>query len=92
MQVMHRYKCHKIVEAAKIRSAVANVIRVEGDGPNSLDTVIAVPEGWQSRFRPETPHDLGYLVRYEDGYYSWSPTQAFEDGYDRIEETDDGQV
>lgn len=82
---MHRYKCHKIVEAAKIISVVANVIRVEGMKAGGFDTVIAVDEDWQSRFRPETPHDLGYLVRYEDGFYSWSPTQAFEDGYDRMQ-------
>ena len=28
--------------------------------------------------------DLGYFVRYADGYRSWSPTKAFEDGYSRV--------
>jgi hypothetical protein len=26
----------------------------------------------------------GYIVRYEDGYLSWCPKKAFEDGYRRI--------
>ncbi|PYX85030.1 MAG: hypothetical protein DMG70_05000 [Acidobacteria bacterium] len=26
----------------------------------------------------------GYLVQYEDGYLSWSPAKAFEEGYTRI--------
>lgn len=28
--------------------------------------------------------DLGYYVRYADGYESWSPTKAFEEGYTRV--------
>lgn len=26
----------------------------------------------------------GYYVRYQDGYESWSPAEAFEEGYTRI--------
>lgn len=26
----------------------------------------------------------GYYVRYEDGYESWSPSEAFEKGYTRL--------
>ena len=29
--------------------------------------------------------DPGYYVVYEDGYESWSPTKAFEDGHTRCE-------
>ena len=29
-------------------------------------------------------NDLGYYVQYDGGYQSWSPTQAFEDGYTKI--------
>lgn len=36
---------------------------------------------------PEPYEDeLGYVVVYEDGYVSWSPAKAFEDGY-RLSET-----
>ena len=29
----------------------------------------------------ENPYDEGYLVRYTDGYESWSPKKQFEDAY-----------
>ncbi len=29
----------------------------------------------------ENPEDEGYLVKYEDGYESWSPKDAFEQSY-----------
>lgn len=29
----------------------------------------------------ENPHDDGYLVKYEDGYISWSPKSTFESAY-----------
>lgn len=33
-----------------------------------------VPEG-------ENPNDEGYVVKYEDGYVSWSPKETFEKSY-----------
>jgi hypothetical protein len=57
---------------------------------------ILTNEGWFDRVNlpPETfsiergergfihrGDDLGYFVVYEDGYQSWSPTEAFEKGY-----------
>ena len=29
----------------------------------------------------EGPDRSGYIVKYEDGYISWSPKKAFEEGY-----------
>lgn len=29
----------------------------------------------------ENPRDEGYLVKYQDGYESWSPKEVFEDAY-----------
>ena len=29
----------------------------------------------------ENPNDAGYLVRYPDGYESWSPSDVFEEAY-----------
>lgn len=40
-------------------------------------------EGWTSQFRG-SDSDMGYYVEYADGYTSWSPTNAFRDGYTRI--------
>jgi len=34
--------------------------------------------------RKHNPQVGGYFVVYADGYKSWSPTQAFEEGYTRI--------
>jgi len=82
---MPQYKCHKIVGALKI---VATNINPDGSldlffklsqfVPINLESVVA------TRFRILSPEDLGYYVVYEDGYVSWSPTKAFEDGYTEI--------
>ena len=32
----------------------------------------------------------GYYVRYPDGYESWSPAEAFEEGYTLVEEQAEG--
>lgn len=32
----------------------------------------------------ENPCDEGYIVKYSDGYVSWSPKQAFEEAYSKI--------
>jgi hypothetical protein len=42
-----------------------------------------VPAPWAERFKG-TDEDPGYYVVYQDGYASWSPSKAFEDGYSRI--------
>lgn len=33
--------------------------------------------------KDENPADEGYIVKYSDGYVSWSPKQAFEEAYSR---------
>lgn len=39
--------------------------------------------GW-AVFADENPEDKGYLVKYEDGYLSWSPEEAFEEAYSKV--------
>ena len=34
----------------------------------------------------EDPNRAGYLVKYPDGYESWSPKEIFEDAYMQVEE------
>lgn len=34
--------------------------------------------------KDENPADEGYIVKYSDGYVSWSPKQAFEKAYSKI--------
>ncbi len=99
---MRKYRSHKIVHAAKIERVLV-VGRTHRPSPHKIlldnQTAIFVGSDWLSRFKPYTRsvtdyklseyNDLGYFVRYKDGYESWSPSKAFEDGYDLIEPTPD---
>ncbi len=82
---MPRYKCHKEVSALKIKQAY----RLDND---SGDAVISFVEGhdslfvsrdWYNKHHPEAG---GYYVVYEDGYASYSPAKAFEEGYTIIDQ------
>lgn len=35
----------------------------------------------------ENPADEGYLVKYQDGYESWSPKEVFDESYSEYDET-----
>jgi hypothetical protein len=75
-----RWKCHKIVEAIKIEhifdDSRASVVRITGDGFEVL-----VDREYVAQHKPAVG---GYFVRYKDGYKSFSPAEAFEDGYMRM--------
>jgi hypothetical protein len=78
-----RWRCHKEVHAAKIaaletREDGSAVIAPVGGGY----TIHARP-GWRERFKG-SEQDTGYYVLYDDGFESWSPSKAFEEGYTRI--------
>lgn len=86
-----QWKCHKVVSAAKITRIFTDgsdgsanlVLRLtRDDDPVLGHTSVEKPAEWMERFKPETG---GYYVVYEDGYASFSPAKAFEDGYTRIE-------
>ena len=76
------YTCHKTVRAA----------RVQGVDPDlksgAVSLVLALPDG-SKVFHPvsaefvqkHNPQSGGYFVKYEDGYESFSPAKAFEEGY-----------
>ena len=70
---MRRYRSHKVVEAGVVQHVEAGSVTVD-------DEVIPVPAGIFARGTPSIGED--YLVRYEDGYVSWSPKATFEAGYD----------
>jgi hypothetical protein len=70
---MRRYRSHKVVEAGVVQHIDVGSVTVD-------DEVIPVPAGIFARGTPSIGED--YLVRYEDGYVSWSPKAAFEAGYD----------
>ena len=88
-QELPRYKCHKEVQAAKIRS-VKHSISGGVSSPSTCEVIlegvdhepVVVTQEWCQKHKPA---DGGYFVRYEDGYESVSPTDAFEKGYTLIQ-------
>ncbi len=81
--MLPKYKCHKEVGALKISSML----------PLSHGGVLLLPEelgyapfavsaGYVEKHEPQVG---GYFVRYADGYVSYSPAEAFESGYARME-------
>lgn len=82
---MPKYRCHKTVHAMKIDK----IVDPTPPGNESDGSRILVCEGsaikadWDY-MRKHKPEVGGYYVVYDDGYKSFSPAKAFEDGYTRI--------
>jgi hypothetical protein len=81
---MPRYRSHKVVEAAPIISfdtAKCEVTVDIGDGI-ARPWTLRVPEDFFARGKPAAGD---YLVKYTpDDYLSWSPREAFVEGYTRV--------
>lgn len=78
------WRCHKVVQADKITA-----VEVTHTGLHSFLVLkcgarIKVTDGLLDRVPESHAIDSGYYVRYADGYESWSPAKAFEEGYTRI--------
>ena len=73
-----RYKSHKEVNAFQIA-------RIEAGDSFSLMIgdycSVTVDQTYMDKHKPQVG---GYYVRYVDGYESWSPADAFEEGYTKI--------
>jgi len=89
MKEMPKYKCHKEVWAFKIKSIVRDG---EGENRETDGSAMITPEEegydafkvdyqYMHKHKPEVG---GYYVQYKDGYKSFSPADAFEEGYSRI--------
>ena len=82
---MPRYRCHKEVWALKI-TEVKDPTEPGNESDGSRLLVIAdagyapVRVDWDF-MRKHKPEAGGYYVVYADGYKSFSPAKAFEDGY-----------
>jgi hypothetical protein len=77
---MPQYQCHKKVWALKIKSierGSVTKLSFEDDGYAS----ILVSSDYDTKHQPEAG---GYYVVYADGYESYSPAKAFEEGYSRV--------
>ncbi len=77
------YQCHKTVRAAKITG-----IRYRSDGAylefedKTLEELFVT----SAYVGKHEPHPGGYYVYYDNHYESFSPADAFEAGYKRIDE------
>lgn len=85
---MQKFKSHKIVEAVKIADITPNhentgafIVPMQ-TGETRLDN-IAVSRAYLIKHEPEP---FGYYIRYTDGYESFSPAQAFEEGYTAVDD------
>lgn len=84
-----RYKCHKKVWALKIKEIWVDP-GLTSDKVSIAATI--VPEDFSyapfqidyDYIEKHKPQVGGYYVVYEDGYKSYSPAKAFEEGYTRI--------
>lgn len=80
---MPRYRCHKEVWALKIQA-------LDEVGPDGACKLFPSDAGYASfvvdgaYVRKHNPQPGGYYVVYKDGYKSFSPAQAFEEGYTRF--------
>lgn len=84
-----QYQCIKIVGALKITGInpvhryktdkrIIDHYEIEGEGGLNQLTV-------SCDYMKHKPESGGYYVEYADGYTSYSPAQAFEDGYVRLQ-------
>ena len=85
---MPRYECHKVVHALKI-ARVDNPTE-PGNKDDGSRVIVPTDAGYapfvvsSAYVQKHTPQPGGYYVVYKDGYTSFSPATAFEDGYTRV--------
>ena len=89
---MPRYRCHKEVWALKIAEIVFDheIATIEGRETDGTAMITPVENGFSpfkvdaEYVRKHKPQVGGYFVVYKDGYKSFSPAVAFEDGYSLV--------
>jgi hypothetical protein len=81
---MRKWRSHKVVEAEEIAAVEIDRGNIKAAGGRIAvrgGEVIHVPGGFFAR---NTPTEGDFLVRYPDGYLSWSPRRQFEEGYSEV--------
>lgn len=94
---MPMYVCHKKVWALKIKEIVIaprptiEELQVILDGGPEGSAAYLIPEGHfgpimvsKEFMQKHEPKVGGYYVQYRNGYVSFSPAEAFEEGYARL--------
>lgn len=82
---MPKYKCHKEVWALKIKEIELSKVDENQYIITPEETHFStfnVSKEWLDKHNPEVG---GYYVLYKDGYRSYSPADAFEEGYTKID-------
>lgn len=79
-----RWQSHKEVLGDKIISAADSSELAPAIWRLACGALIDVSSTLQGRVPKGIDPVGGYYVRYADGFESWSPAKAFEDGYTRI--------
>lgn len=90
---MPKYKCHKEVWALKIKEIILDrtLAQKENRETDGGAYLIFVDDNYGKRkvnnqyLRKHNPMPGGYFVVYKGGYESFSPAEAFEDGYSKID-------
>lgn len=88
MTPMPQYRSHKKVWALKI--AEIHDPSLPGNETDGSRIIVPADNGYapflvdHEYVTKHKPQVGGYYVVYADGYKSWSPAQAFEEGYTRI--------
>ena len=73
--IMDEYQSVKKVKAAKI--TMVDGLTIEAVNLDGGDVVMVASHDWMDKHQPEVG---GYIVAYKDGYVSYSPANAFEEG------------
>lgn len=73
-----RYRCHKYVGALMIKAIIPNPRGHELHFDDLTFVPMQVDDAWFAKHNPKAG---GYLVQYDNGYLSYSPAEAFEQGY-----------
>ena len=84
LSALPRWRSHKIVSGDKI-TGISTDNGIER-WHLACGAVIEVNDMLRNRVPGGAFPVGGYLVVYEDGFRSWSPAEAFEGGYTRIED------
>ena len=81
---MPKYRCHKEVWALKIKEVKVER-RLDGDMTLSFFEERFAPIVVSKEYREKhEPQAGGYYVVYKGGYKSFSPQEAFEEGYSKV--------
>jgi hypothetical protein len=79
LRMLPHWQSHKVVQADQVCGVLAEPLR----WVLRCGAIMDVSAELERRVTHDTPFG-GYYVKYSDGFESWSPQEAFEDGYTRI--------